>query len=608
MADLTIYDSQGDGIRADSGTQSQRIKDLFFDGVRLAGTQTGGSYEIICFFRARESSAARSEQYYAVYRSQTSQREAFEAFPTALRRRIEDEYGLSFDTSTDDTELFRYVIGDRDPSGNPPETNKLDDVVEMLTGGASEFGDGDEFSSGGSYGRHGDPLDSGSTDRYGNSGDALDPFSESSGGAFSQSPKEAADPPTLDQARLGVGNPEAALNVAQYLSTDVSGFVVAENPSSNALDEYDVVIETGSYVGLELLGETGQAYQTYQDRIEQIRRQRQKALSSDDDGNRLKLLAAGGAVVAILAIAVAAAYVLGLFGLPGFLSDGGDTGTGFGDLAMTNVTADWVANGSSTDLAVNGTLTENGEPMADAGLQLVINSSTGNFSEQFTTDANGTFEQRIPSSEIAEDVTITEEFDIELEHLESGFNQRLAYPGPGPEQDSETGEGSDATNSTSDSTGTDSSDSTDGSDSTEGTAGRDEIGVNLDAEWNDAGDQQELSMTGNVTRNGTSSANETVDIVVTDPGSTEYNTTVETTTAGFSATVNESTLSGVGVNPAESLTVTATHRPTGVNATVQVDSYQTAAAQMPALSSADAGPWSGADPRGARGVGGVSAG
>lgn len=457
MAELTIYDSHGDGIRADSGKQSQRIGNLFFDRVRLAGAQTGGGYEIICFFRARESSAARSEQYYAVYHSQKSQREAFAEFPAALRSRIEDEYGLSFDTSTDDTEVFQYVVGEKSVPGNPLETNKLDDIVEMLSGGSADFQDGsNEFQSGrggGSYGQ--DSLDSGAGDRYGDSADGLDPFSNqpSGGGAFNRSPKEAAETPTLEQARFGIGNSGAALDVAQYLSTDISGFAIAENASSNALDSYDVVIETGSYIGLELLGETAEAYQTYQDRIKQIREQRQKALHGDDDRRRTLLIAGGGALVGIIALVVVGLYAVCFLGIahPGFLpgcDGGGDTGGGTdpGVFAVQNNDTYWEENAGEFALIVNGTLTEDGEPTA-AEVELVITSQTGSYINNFTTDSNGTINRSISQSALSDhNISAQREFDITLRHSDPDidFNYSFQYP-TFPSQEQQSSDGTDST-------------------------------------------------------------------------------------------------------------------------------------------------------------------
>lgn len=127
MAELQIYDSQGQPIRDGAGGENQQVKDFFFDGVRLAVDSNRN--EMFCFFRARDNDTARSEQYYAKYTFQS--RSEMSGIYQAVKTRIEGEYGMILDTENEDTRFFE-LLGSSE-SGNVPQSTDLDDVRTLLS-------------------------------------------------------------------------------------------------------------------------------------------------------------------------------------------------------------------------------------------------------------------------------------------------------------------------------------------------------------------------------------------------------------------------------------------------------------------------------------------
>ncbi|THE65554.1 hypothetical protein D8Y22_06990 [Salinadaptatus halalkaliphilus] len=128
MTDLTIYDSQGKPYDpSGGGQQSELIKDLFFSGVKVYA-EFGSEIKIAAFFRASDSNASRSEQYYAVYQTR-QQQNVFRQFKSDLRQLVEQEYGMVLQTSGNDVEVFRKL---EQSQTRVPGSDFEHDLVENL--------------------------------------------------------------------------------------------------------------------------------------------------------------------------------------------------------------------------------------------------------------------------------------------------------------------------------------------------------------------------------------------------------------------------------------------------------------------------------------------
>ncbi|NUB91302.1 hypothetical protein HT576_09745 [Haloterrigena sp. SYSU A121-1] len=193
MSELTIYDSHGnpygDGGR---GRSNDRIEEFFFGGVKLyldAGSRT----ELVVFFRARESNVGRAEQFYAVYTTRNT-RNLFENFRSELRQRVETEYGMSIETSSDDVRVYESLGGRND---SVPGSEFDHSVVSNL-------------------------LQSGK------------------------------------RLRFGVSSASGALALcSKYLQGPANRVAIADNTSIDAIESCDLAVEVGTHRGLEPLGETG---------------------------------------------------------------------------------------------------------------------------------------------------------------------------------------------------------------------------------------------------------------------------------------------------------------------------------------------------------------
>lgn len=205
MADLTVYDSQG--YRIDEGTggpRNDRINDFFFDGVRFAIDQYAN--EAVCFFRARENEASRSEQYYAVY--EYRDRNELSRLPNAVTRRIEDEYDMLLETGTEDTQVFRLL---REGSTRSVlRDDRLEADLRELLG-------------------NGERIHLGAADYR----DAYQLLGELKG------------------------------------SSDVQKLAISDNADSSRLETYDVVIETGPYDTPEPIGSTAERIEELRERRRQ---------------------------------------------------------------------------------------------------------------------------------------------------------------------------------------------------------------------------------------------------------------------------------------------------------------------------------------------------
>lgn len=365
MAELAIYDSQGNGIGRHSGQQNQRIKDLFFDGVRLAVDKSGHGSEIICFFRARESSASRSEQYYSVYTSQQTAAQAIKQFTSTLEQRIETEHDMSFVTTTEDTEVFEHLYNfqKQEITG----TDKLDDVVDMLDSGGGPGGSGGGGLGGSGGGNLGgsdsDPLSSSGGGGLGGSGSGGLGGSGGSGGGVS----------TPNQAKVGIGSYREAIGVVQHVASDVSGYAITENADSTHLQGYEVVVEKGQYVGVELFDETQQA-------IDDMKKQRRKMLQPNygatggDDGYDRRLLIVGG-ILGTLIVGIALLFVACQLGVS--IHDAVPGCGGGGD--EYDITLETAALNDANDLDIVATgISENGEMVTEERPLTIEITAAGN--------------------------------------------------------------------------------------------------------------------------------------------------------------------------------------------------------------------------------------
>lgn len=121
MSSIKIYDSEGRLYRDGTATNDvdEEISNYFTSGIRLA-VKTGRRYTITVFFRAAESSASRSEQFYASYTVRNVRE--IDQLADEVERVVEDQWGYSVDRSSNDMEVYRqlaageYTVPDDDIS------------------------------------------------------------------------------------------------------------------------------------------------------------------------------------------------------------------------------------------------------------------------------------------------------------------------------------------------------------------------------------------------------------------------------------------------------------------------------------------------------------
>ncbi|OYR56273.1 MSCRAMM family protein [Halorubrum halodurans] len=134
MPSLRVYDTKGNehSPTGGGGRSNERVKDLFYDGVRLA-IEAGRERKFTMFFRARETRNARTEQFYAVY---TTRDGSMREFIDALRDRIETEWGYTIDDSADDMSVFRAIdAGNTSLPGSGQDRAILEELVGSRRGG-----------------------------------------------------------------------------------------------------------------------------------------------------------------------------------------------------------------------------------------------------------------------------------------------------------------------------------------------------------------------------------------------------------------------------------------------------------------------------------------
>lgn len=229
MPEITIYDSQGNPVSEGQRGTNERIRDFFFDGIRLSMDTSGDTVEIVCFFRARETEAGRSEQYYAVFNAPNIQEAS--RFGEVVESRVEDELGLLLDTSTDDSAIFEMLRSEESPS-NPLSWREVDDIISLIdTGTRATIG----------------------TSTY----------------------REA----------IGV--------LQEFVKERKRGrYAIAENADSSHLSHYDLVVEKGSYDGVGILEETRTKIEEKKRRRQQERQKSIEQDTSHSRGKLLRAGAA----------------------------------------------------------------------------------------------------------------------------------------------------------------------------------------------------------------------------------------------------------------------------------------------------------------------------
>lgn len=335
MAELTIYDSQGQQIDDEAAPESERVKDFFFDGVRFAVDSV--RREAVCFFRARDSTASRSEQYYAIYSYRN--RNQLGDLPDRVESRVTDEYGMELDNSQDDTTIFEFIRNGRQMGRPPGDFELRDDLQTVAQQGVS--------------------------------------------------------------LRLGVPSYEEAYALFQdWHDTETARrFVIADNAQSSNLDEYDVAVEPGAYSGLEPLGATASELDALRERRRQRRQANQPGPSGPLAALEKKI--GTGGVVGLFGIALLVGLALIGYGVTCEMGVGQSyvpeipiVGCGDSDETAQSVSLQ-DASFSDGSLAVNGTVTS----ANSTGLHFEIRDENSNVVWNGTNDVepgeNGTFRIQI---------------------------------------------------------------------------------------------------------------------------------------------------------------------------------------------------------------------
>ncbi|MFB6120559.1 MAG: hypothetical protein ABEJ68_05520 [Halobacteriaceae archaeon] len=193
MVEIDIYDSTGNEYTSgDTGSGIGReIEDYFFAQVRVAFRLRSRKPEIVLFFRAREHASGRAEQFYAVCRG-SRRDDMFGDYLSALRRTVEDDLDMEFDTSGDDMRVFNEL------TGVPPL--QMDSYERRALSKALSRGHNVEY---------------------------------------------------------GVGDERTALALLKdVIAEDSASVAISDKGRTDALDDYDVVAELGTYNGITPIGDT----------------------------------------------------------------------------------------------------------------------------------------------------------------------------------------------------------------------------------------------------------------------------------------------------------------------------------------------------------------
>ncbi len=459
MSDLTIYDSQGVPIGGGVGDTDEEIKDFFFSGVRVALETVGSTYTFVAFFRARDSSASRSEQYYGVL--ETTDEGDLSNFHGIIEDHMRNEHGMELVTSKDDTAVFESLSSGSFGSA-PGDRTTRQDIADLVN-------DGEQARVGvASY-------------------------------------------------------EEATELLRTYLKEiDRPNIAIAENAQSSTLSTYDLVIEKGTHSGLALLGDTEQRIEEMKKRKRRERQQLfgadgeemyGQSQPSGPFGLPMRMFAAAAAV-GLVVLLVAGTYGACFLGvsipvvgdLPGMscgaAGDGGGGGTG--GPADASLAVDISANMTTIDgertILVTGNLSENDARVTNStetlNYTLMEGGDENTTVENQTTvniDENGTFEFSLNDS-INEST-----YQIAVEWRNTSATATASPPG--------TPDGGDEQSNDSTTDGQ-SDDSTDGTETTQLSLD----GVSVDP--TNANESEEVSVTADVTNAGDQSVEQPVFLLV----------------------------------------------------------------------------------------------
>lgn len=257
MPALGIYDTDGVRIGDSQNGRSERIAQFAPHGGQLTMDASGEERRIVVRFSARESSTNSAEQYYAAYRGDPQELHA------RLQERLEELGDLTLGIEGDDHIYALFVPGAT--TEEPDETAPLDRAASLLT----------EDESG----------------------------------------------QTTPQVKVGSGGYQHTRAVVQYVLDEgyTDRVAVAEDVDGPELAGYEVVVEQGSYDGIELLPETERLLQTSTDadgRSEhgdgESESDGSPDESKDEDASSLStVILVGLLLVVLIALAVAGVILLG---------------------------------------------------------------------------------------------------------------------------------------------------------------------------------------------------------------------------------------------------------------------------------------------------------
>lgn len=131
MSSVKIHDSEGRLYRDGEPTneQDEEISNYFTSGIRFA-LKTGRRYTITVFFRAAESSASRSEQFYASYTARNVG--DVDNLVDEVENVVEGQWGYSVESSSEDMAVYRQLeSGQYSVPGSDIDRTLLEEVLQQ---------------------------------------------------------------------------------------------------------------------------------------------------------------------------------------------------------------------------------------------------------------------------------------------------------------------------------------------------------------------------------------------------------------------------------------------------------------------------------------------
>lgn len=110
MSALEIYDTNGNryeqGVESKDGIRLERIESLFKDGIKIAIEKEHDKYELYLYIRAKPSKGARSEQYFARYRTRDTDNFSPREVCDKIEKLLENEWGYTVDKTDEYYQCF----------------------------------------------------------------------------------------------------------------------------------------------------------------------------------------------------------------------------------------------------------------------------------------------------------------------------------------------------------------------------------------------------------------------------------------------------------------------------------------------------------------------